>query len=208
MTIRSPLSHLFVVAVLMVGLGLCTPVAAQHARPAFKVLPAAEAVTLYWADALNQFKGVRAAAPHDTDATGLLASSRHDLLVVPQGAAVWDEFGEHPLVTVKAGRNDLRAGQPQVDMGVVWRAPNRAAAEKLFNELKAVVLALPGAQPRGDQERFWVSVGVKARPNRRVLTLQLPEEPDDPETGSYGIGLDVSFNLDDPTWDGGQGPPA
>lgn len=206
MTSRSRLSRLVLVAGLVAGVG--TTLDAQHAKPAFKVLPAAEAVRLYWADALNQFKGVRAAAPHDTDATGLLASARYDLLVVPQGADVWDEFEDHPLVTVKAGRNDLRAGQPQVDMGVDWRVPNRAAAEKLFNELKAVVLALPGAQPRGTQERFWVSVGVKARPNRRILTLQLPEEPDDPDTGAYGVGLNVSFNLDDPSWDGGQGPPS
>jgi hypothetical protein len=80
-----------------------------------------------------------------------------------------------------------------------------AAAEKLFNELKPIVLGLQGAQLRGQQEPYWVSVGVRARPGRRIVVLQLPEEPDDPETGTYAIGLSVSFNEDDPSWDGGGG---
>jgi|GEM_PF-6118333 len=181
-------------------------IVAQHARPAFRFVAPPEAIRAYWADALNQFTSVRAAAVHNADPPGSTWSVRYDLLTVPQGAPVWDEFGEHPLVTELRGRSELRGGKPQVKLGVVVaRVRTRAAAERLFNELKPVVLSLPGAQPRGQQEAFWVSVGVRARPGRRIVALQLPEEPDDPETGTYQIGLDVSFNEDDPSWDGGGG---
>jgi hypothetical protein len=179
---------------------------AQHAKPAFRYVPPAEAIRVYWADALNQFKAVRAPAIHDAEPPGATSSVRYDLLTVPQGAPVWDAFGEHPLVTEMRGRSALRGGQPQVKLGVVVaRVRSRAAAETLFKELAPVVSGLPGAQPRGPQDKFWVSVGVRARPARRILVLQLPDEPDDPETGTYAIGLDVSFNEDDPSWDGGGG---
>lgn len=191
------------VSVVLAGLGV---VRAQHARPAFRYIAPAEAIRLYWADALNQFTTVRAPAVHDADPPGSTSSARYDLLTVPQGAPVWDEFGEHPLVTEMRGRSELRGGKPQVKLGVVLaRVRTRAAAERLFNELKPVVMTLPGAQPRGQQEAFWVSVGVRARPGRRIVVLQLPDEPDDPEAGLYQIGLDVSFNEDDPSWDGGGG---
>jgi len=179
---------------------------AQHARPAFKSVSPGEAIRLYWTDALAQFKAVRAVALHDADPPGDSSSARYDLLTVPQGAPVWDEFGEHPLVTEMRGRSELRGGLPQVKLNVTMaRVRSRAAAEKLFNELKPIVLGLPGAQLRGQQEPYWVSVGVRARPGRRIVVLQLPEEPDDPETGTYAIDLSVSFNEDDPSWDGGGG---
>ena len=168
---------------------------AQHAQPAFRYVSPAEAIRLYWIDALAQFKAVRALAVHDADPPGTSSSARYDLLTVPQGAPVWDEFGEHPLVTEMRGRSELRGGLPQVKLNVTMaRVRSRAAAEKLFNELKPIVLGLQGAQLRGQQEPYWVSVGVRARPGRRIVVLQLPEEPDDPETGTYAIGLSVSFN--------------
>jgi len=61
------------------------------------------------------------------------------------------------------------------------------------------VLTLPGAQPRGDQYPFQVSVGSKTRPNRRSLTLSLG---DDAEDGGYVIDLRVGANEDDPLLDG------
>lgn len=182
------------------------PLSAQHAKPAFKTIAPAEAIRLYWSDALNQFKGVRASTVHDGDSPGLYSTVRYDLLTIPTGAIAWDEVGDHPLVTEKRGRGELREGMPQVDFGLfLARLPNRAAAERLYNELKPVVLSLPGAALRGDQYPFYTSVGVRARPGRRVMTLQLSDEPDDPETGEYLLSLDVSFNLDDPSWDGGKG---
>ena len=81
----------------------------------------------------------------------------------------------------------------------IARVKSRAEAQKLFAELKAVVKALPGAQPRGEEEPNWVSVGIKARPNRRVVVLQMGDEPED---GAYEITLTVGFNEDDPSWDG------
>lgn len=200
---RAFLKSLFVAVVLACGAGVHHPLLAQHAKPAFKFLPAADAIRLYWSDAPNQFKAVRAPAPHDTEPMGMYSTVRYDLLVVPQGAPVWDEFGLHELVTEKRGRSELRNGLPQLDLGMVL-APvrNRAAAEKLFNELKAVVLALPGAQPRGDQYQFQISVGVKARPNRRSLTLSLGDEA---EENGFVILLRVASNEDDPAWDGGGG---
>lgn len=185
------------------------PLSAQHAKPPFKTIAPAEAIRLYWSDALNQFKGVRASTSHDADPPGLYSTVRYDLLTVPTGAIVWDEVGDHPLVTEKRGRGELREGMPQVDLGLfLARLPNRAAAERLYNELKPVVLSLPGAALRGEQYPFYTSVGVRARPGRRVMTLQLSDEPDDPETGAYFLSLDVSFNLDDPSWDGGEGTAA
>lgn len=176
---------------------------AQHAKPAFKVVPAVDAIKLYWSDALNQFKAVRAPTPHDSEPMGMYSTVRYDVLVAPQGAQVWDEFGEHPLLTEKRGRNDLRNGLPQLALDMpIAAVRNRAAAEKLFNELKAVVLVLPGAQRRGDQYPFQVSVGVKARPDRRSITLWLSDEA---EENGFVIDVRVAFNEDDPVWDGGGG---
>jgi len=107
------------VAVSLVVLGVGQPERAwaQHARPAFKVVPAAEAVRLYWSDAANQFRTVRAPTPHDSEPNGLYTTVRYDRLAVPQGGQFWDEFGMHPLVSEKRGRNELRGGQPQLDLG-------------------------------------------------------------------------------------------
>ena len=133
----------------------------------------------------------------------MYSTVRYDLLAVPQGAPVWDEFGEHPLVTEKRGRSELRGGVPQLNLGLtIARVKGRAQAEALFRELRATVQVLPGAQPRGDQEPFYVSVGIKARPGRRALVLQLSDEPED---GVYELSLNVWFNEDDPLWDGGDG---
>ena len=79
---------------------------AQHAQPAFRYVSPAEAIRLYWIDALAQFNAVRALAVHDADPPGTSSSARYDLLTVPQGAPVWDEFGEHPLVTEMRGRRE------------------------------------------------------------------------------------------------------
>jgi len=200
---RGFLTPLFMAAALVFGVGQHDPLLAQHAKPGYKFLPAADAIKLYWSDAPNQFKAVRAATPHDSEPMGMYSTVRYDLLVVPQGARVWTEFGDHPLMTEKRGRNDLRNGLPQLDLGLTLAAvKNRAAAEKIFNDLKAVVVALPGVQPRGDQYPFQVSVGIKARPNRRSITLLLSDEAED---DGFWIDLRVGFNDDDPVWDGGGG---
>ena len=185
-------------SILSGGVGLH---AQSHAKPAFRFVPAAETIRQYWNDAPNQFKSVRGVAPHDSEPLGLYSTARYDLLVVPQGAPVWDEFGEHPLVSEKRGRGELRGGMPQLDLALTVAAVRgRAAAEKLFNELKATVVALPSAQPRGDQYQWQVSVGIKTRPGRRSMTLSLADEP---EEGVYLIDLIVDSNRDDPLWDGG-----
>lgn len=183
-------------ACLLVGLGSASPLFATH-KPAYRFIPPAEAVKLYWSDALNQFKEVRSASPHDTEPNGLYSTVRYDLVVAPKGMPV-DDF-DHPLVVEKRGKSELRNGQPQMNVGLtVARLPQRAAAEKLFKELKAVVQAFPGTQPRGEPEPFWVSVGVKKRSSRRVIVLSLGDEPED---GAYVIFLNVGFNEDDPSWD-------
>jgi hypothetical protein len=197
---RAFLRSLFVAAALACGVEQHDPLLAQHAKPAFKFLPAADAIKLYWSDASNQFKAVRAPTPHDTEPMGMYSTVRYDVLVVPQGAQVWNVVGDHPLVTEKRGRDELRNGVPQLDFSITLAAVrNRAAAEKLFTELKAVVLALPGVQPRGEQYPYQISVGVKARPDRRSITLSLGDEA---EENGYAIDLSVAFNADDPFWDG------
>lgn len=176
-----------------------------HARPTYKVVPAAEALRLYWNDGPNLFAAVRSATPHDTEPQGSSSTVRYDVVVVPQGSPQWaGEFFDHDLITEKRGSSEVRDGKPQMSLDLtVARTKDRAAAEKLFTELKAVVLSLPGTEPRGQLEPFWVSVGIRNRPNRRTIVLQMPNEPED-DQGTYVISLRVGFNEDDPSWDGGQ----
>ena len=135
---RLPLSLMLLVA--------SSPLLAERAKPVPKFIAPADAIRLYWTDAPNQFKAVRSAQPIDHDRD----SPTYDLIVVPQGAAVWLDDFYNATVRVQQGRGDLRYGQPQVKLGLfAARVPGKAAAQALFNEWKAVVLALPGAQLRG-----------------------------------------------------------
>lgn len=175
------------------------PVVAERVKPVPKFIAPADAIRLYWTDGPNQFKAVRSAQPIDHDRD----SPTYDLIVVPQGAAVWLDDFYNATVRVQQSRGDLRNGQPQVKLGLfAARVPGKAAAQALFKEWKAGVLALPGAQLRGDQDFYYTSVWTKARANRRALTMQLSDEP---EEGAYTILLDVSFNEDDPLDGGGGG---
>lgn len=166
---------------------------AQGPKPVPKFIDRSEALRLYWNDAPNHFKNVRAAKPHDNDPDYAV----YDLLTVPQGSSVWlDENIYNAQVSVKQGRNDIRNGQPQTNLGLFFaKIPNRKEAENVFNQMKAVVASLPGAVPRGDQYPFYISVWTKGRANRRIMTLQLGEEAED---GVYVIDLNASFNEDDP----------
>lgn len=58
------------------------------------------------ADALNQFKVVRSAQPIDHDRD----SPTYNLIVVPQGAAVWLDDFYNATVRVQQGRGNLRYG--------------------------------------------------------------------------------------------------
>lgn len=165
---------------------------AQGSKPVPKFIDRAETLRLYWNDAPNHFKSVRATKPHDNDPDVAV----YDLLTVPQGSSVWLDDFYNAQVSVKQAKSDIRNGQPQTKLGLFFaKIPNRKEAENLFNQLKGVVASLPGAIPRGPQYPFYISVWTKGRANRRAMTLQLGEEA---EEGVYVIGLDVSFNEDDP----------
>jgi hypothetical protein len=165
---------------------------AQGAKPAPKFIDRAEAIRLYWNDAPNHFKNVRAAKPHDNDPDYAV----YDLLTVPMGSSVWLDDMYNAQVSAKQARSDIRNGQPQTKLGIFFaKIPNRKEAENLFLQMKAVIQSLPGAVPRGDQYPFYISVWTKGRSNRRMMTFQLGEEP---EEGAYVLSLDASFNEDDP----------
>jgi hypothetical protein len=172
---------------------------AGQAKPVPKFIAPADAIRLYWTDAPNHFKAVRSVQPKHQDED----SATYDLIVVPQGAAVWLDDFYNATVSVKQGRYDLRNGQPQVKLGLfAARVTSKSAAQSLFKEWKSVALGLPGAQLRGDQYPNFISIWTKGRANRRSLTLQVSDEPED---GAYVISLDVSFNEDDPLDGGGGG---
>lgn len=169
-----------------------TTLQAQGAKPAPKFIDRAEAIRLYWNDAPNHFKNVRAAKPHDNDPDYVV----YDLLTVPMGSSVWLDDFYNAQVSVKQARSDIRNGQPQTKLGFFFaKIPNRKEAENLFLQMKAVIQSLPGAIPRGDQYPFYISVWTKGRSNRRIMTFQLGEEAED---GVYVLSLDASFNEDDP----------
>jgi hypothetical protein len=171
---------------------LCGPSTAQNAKPVPKFIDRAEAIRLYWNDAPNHFKSVRAAKPNHNDPDYTV----YDLLTVPQGSSVWLDDLYNAQVSAKQARSDLRNGQPQTKLGIFFaKIPNRKEAENLFLQMKAVIQSLPGTVPRGDQYPFYISVWTKGRSNRRMMTFQLGEEPED---GAYVLSLDASFNEDDP----------
>lgn len=189
------------VLLILSGVMLVTSLAvfAGQAKPVPKFIAPADAIRLYWADAPNHFKAVRSAQPKYQDQD----SASYDLIVVPQGAAVWLDDYYNATVSVKQGRYDLINGQPQVKLDLfAARVPSKTAAQSLFKEWKSVVLSLPGAQLRGDQYPNYVSIWTKGKTNRRSMTLQVSDEPED---GVYVISLDASFNQDEPLDNGGGG---